>query len=175
MALPLIPLVIIGSLITVTLAWPYIRDFFAKTIIPLLRHKLSPGVADVVAKVIVWIDTPVSMVRAKVKELYRAFKQRVLGLTSTLEQTSSRAGRITTESFVNEDGKLIKISGVEEISLDDPRAAAFRKKMIQHNVTSATEDLLGTIDNAAVEATKQMGDDPATPEDLGIESTPPAA
>lgn len=175
MALPLIPLVIIGSIITVTLAWPYIRDFFAKTIIPLLRHKISPDVADAVAKVVLWIDTPVSLVRAKVKELYRAFKQRVLGITSVVEQTSATSGMITTDTFVNQDGKLVKGTTVEVISLDDPRAAAFRKQMLKHNVTSATEDLLGTIDNAAVEATKHMGDDPATAEDLGIESNPPAA
>jgi hypothetical protein len=123
---------VLGTLLVATLAWNLIRNCFAKYIIPALRKRVSGSVADSVARLVSWLDSPLSATRRAVRQLLATFKEHVLGIRTRLAWRDSRTVAASTTSLIrNPQTGEAYMQTAEEILRPEDLPTELRAKLAQ--------------------------------------------
>jgi len=152
-----ITIAIVTASILAASYWPYIVDFFSTKIIPWLRERVSTGLADILAAVLVFADKGITPVRRSVKSLWKYFRQTVLGMKMEVQKTSATTATAKTTTVVrDETGKLVQSIITEELSWDQLPPEA-RAEITRQNTNAASLDLKKTVEEKFQETARKQG------------------
>lgn len=92
------------------MAWPFIRGFFARSIIPAVRGKLGDPIADCISKMFSLVDNVVTATRRVARQLLATFQQQVLGLNTKFHWKNAATIEARTTSYLRkaETGEIIE-------------------------------------------------------------------
>lgn len=144
----------IGTIVIITiilggLCWPYIREMFVEHIIPFVKVQIGDVVGERIADLICWIDTPASIVRGKLKGVYRMFQQRVLGINTTYTKLAANKLNAKTETYlIDRNGHPVKQIIETEVAWDD-LPPQIRQQMIERGAKTAELDVKDLVEHRA--------------------------
>jgi hypothetical protein len=152
-----ITLVIIAMGTLITAAWPWIVNFFSIRIIPWVRERISPALADAIADFLAFADRGVVMLRSGVKNTWKTFKRHVLGSKMEVRRIDATTANSKITTIVrDEHGKLIQ-STTEEILNRDELLPEIRNELTRQASKTAKMDLKKAVEEKFCEQAKQAG------------------
>lgn len=135
--------------------WNYIVDFFQRVIIPWFRNVLGDTAAIILTSIVQYCDKAISWTRRQIKQAWKWFRERVLGMQTDYRKVSSTEVEGTTTTYVQgEDGKIIRTVKTEQLDWEDV-PANIREQYILNNSNSFAVDDKSVLEGQFVEQVKQ--------------------
>lgn len=140
-------IVLVAAAVAVA-AWPWLCDYFQCQLIPYLRDRFSADLANSVADLIVFLDGKATPTRALFAKGWRALTRSVLGLKTTYKKTSAAEAVATTEQYLHNDGRVVRVVHEEQLSWADI-PSEIRSQMIKQQADAGTLDQLQVVEEQA--------------------------
>ncbi len=143
-------------LVGLVAAWKYIRAFFIKTAIPWLRQR-NEAVADVVGKIVFYIDTPISLTTVQLRKAWQTFVTRVLRVRRHVDLSNLSEPMVEVETGVlNADGTITIEKARHRYSFEELPPQA-RERALVNGQTSIVIDDLEDLRKVAVQTAQKQG------------------
>jgi len=155
----LLETIIIITLLSTIVIWPYIVDLFARVVIPFIRKTLGDTIAEPVATLLTWVDRPASVARAKVTTGWRFFRATVLGIKTTYRKTSATTALEKTETWLlhpSKPGIVNHHAEEREIAYED-LPQEIRDKMNRQGITGGELNLKEVVEKRVQEQAQKEG------------------
>jgi len=144
-----------GIAAAVIILWPIIVDIIQQRIIPYVRRIMGNSVAEVLASFVCFLDRTITFVRRQAKKLLKYFQGVILKMDTTYIKLDENNMSATTQAYVNNSGKVSKLTIEEEIAYEDV-PADIREKMISLNFKKTTSNDLEIINKRAEDLIMEM-------------------
>lgn len=134
--------------------WTYIADFFQKQVIPLFRKVLGDTVANILAAFVSFCDKIASWTRQQIKQAWKWFQQRILGMKTHYDKDLSQVKRNTITYSLNNEGKIIETVKTEILDwVEVPQK--IRDKYIMENSVAFDVDDKSVIEGKFIDQVKK--------------------
>jgi len=130
---PITIAIIILTTAAVIACWPYIVNLFSQTIIPFVRERISPTVADYIADIISFADGKLVPIRQQLKKAWRVFNETLLGCKTIYEKQGPNKLKAVTKFVTRNDNGKIEMSQFEEIVEWDDLPESIRSEITKQN------------------------------------------
>lgn len=153
----LIAAVVIGGILLGVYFWNYIVEVFQKHILPWCRENLSPGIAEAMTNMFVWLDKKVTATNRVISETWAAFSRHLYGSETKVARKDATEGVVTrTDYLVTGEGKVKRRIAESTVSWHE-LPANLREEMLKRGTDQAVMDNKAAIRGKVLERAAEEG------------------